>query len=988
MDYTYRIKTENYKKFLDENAFMKYLRKHAVYDVEDPSTFVVAREDHQKLIADYLASDHDKEHRDFTAAYAYMIATGQSVNACAMSKASVTFSNEIVSANKRLANPPAGYSAKKKLLDLRMVKKTPFTLKPAVTYTSDNDPPLAQKDYGTIVKPLSGRDLIAWRKLHKASGLSTIKVVANSLHLFATSRIVFPLLAPPLNPAVRDAIHEFMPDVDLNGYLMTRPSARLICERLQQYNYYAVRPMVVNPKNLQSFLGVLRDAGTIAPDGLVPAASVRRNPKAVCFGNATVNGVDLTEGGRYGDTITPGSKTFIGDMADLEFKNFMDGTYESENPALHKTILATWNQRLVRGKLEPLKAEYVNGLFEVKLLRTFASGQNCARTAEQRLLQPFDDALIKDAETRRAQGLKASMISGVTWNSSGIRKTLSYLLHRHSGKLFTKNDLLESVFACIDRKRMEMTTQAMTRLALWTLVRLAFRIATAGSSEKKMFELIVAQNQKPVSMVFSGGAVHFELTGGQVLSGEGGTFILDHIDNVYHLENLCCRDEWDLTYINGGDDGAVNITPLESMEGGYESFLAEIERKHQTSGVIWTDLEKRRVLTMSLESLAHFIEGETVQDLYGQEVNPLTAHDLPYFTIYGMVPCVVWDGEDLHGSFPVYNIKKILCSWYQPSARGEKMSADELASVRAIGMNLVIGMFRPLNALFARWVAEHPLTKGRVVSDILGEFAEHRPDGADHIDRVIDAIEVMDMWMPVGSGLPTSETPALGDDWLAIMEGADMSFLEKKPNLPPSYEEVQGAAKACDAIEKLVSALASSFDTTEKLKELLNLNTSQLKSRFRDISMKAKDMKPIIAGFLADHMEGCVVEVPEVEDGMYSVRTEQGLEVVFEGKPKTKYYLWCYAGQHGLVSRPKFKGLDIQIEVAEQPDVFAGPVKHTFAKPFTHKRTAGVSKSHSKKKQSKAKRQTQERKHARKARREEEAYSEDEFVDEYSEEDY
>jgi hypothetical protein len=421
--------------------------------------------------------------------------------------------------------------------------------------------------------------------------------------------------------------------------------------------------------------------------------------------------VDLTLGKPYGEVMN---------HARQEYTQWLNDELTSGDKEF---IENTWNHRLVKVKAEVLEVKSASDLKKdlgieklkdgtyTKLGRTFATGQHCARNAQGALLSGYSEALKEHQLAMQRAGELAPSISGITFDQVGIKHILSYLLCGAAGKELTLAQVVKSRHMCPDRKRMEMTVHPISRFAMWTNVIASSKDKSKNLREKTSFMLNCDQN--PVSLVTSKASMHMRNSNMAVFSGESGTFMLDLYDNAYDLRTVTREfDQYGLRFVLGGDDGWISLgeCPIEDMQQVMEAY-------EKTTGVKWTDYGERSVLCIEAVDLDKFLNMEMIKDISGREVDALTAHSSQrYCTIYGMVPCLVWEGESLELAFPIYNISKIIDSWWQPSNKPRGTSEDEQASIRAIGINMVIGMFKPINQVLTEWVEKHPFKEGTPIT--------------------------------------------------------------------------------------------------------------------------------------------------------------------------------------------------------------------------------------------------------------------------------
>jgi hypothetical protein len=531
---------------------------------------------------------------------------------------------------------------------------------------------------------------------------------------------------------LRIAIHE---------YVMSAGDCNTLLERIQNYNEMNRKGRRTFAEENPRFLArIMKTAGYENPTCTITTQTLeifiqeyfRPNPQSRYWGNdpALRKRVEVMT---------------VSEQIDMrkEVMVYITDSYSREARSQMEEI---YHDFLIKPKMElrPVTSERHEYPVKVKLPRTFATGYGPVRGAMQALETPFAKDLKGLFEYKRQNNETAPSVLGSTFNSDGLVKILNYLL----GKPATTDavpieDVLAKTFVCPDRRRMEMTLSLDTKqFYVYSLVvyyKTAKLITQANCCMR-----IGDWESKPKKLTFQAGNIARLIMAPSVLaSGTHGTSWKDDMDNNFHLScvNLILRGvlnasdfklvdynannkklellkmadlEHVFRYITGGDDGWMAVDP-----GSYDEIIAAMKAYATMVGIEWTDTKQRKMLLLDELSFDLFLAGEMVNTIDGDQVTYDTVHSENKHTIfYGFVPvCKCKDGK-IEDIFPLYDVPKMVSSLWHPSSTPPKyevdgkifkMSAQTYKIVRSLGINLVVGMFRPINELIKK-----------VVEDIMG----------------------------------------------------------------------------------------------------------------------------------------------------------------------------------------------------------------------------------------------------------------------------
>lgn len=793
--------------------------------------------------------------------------------------------------------------------------------------------PLQLRDVGRKFSEPTKALLNVWRKADRTTvnGGAVVTWVAGGLDLFGQAKIAFQVAAPPNNP-VRDLIE--LSNFETGKFLMVHADLASIAKRLQYYNRFHPPQKTLKGQeglaNLRGFWKVLARDGidsecTLATDW----DSIQVNPSATIYGVGTyeVDGetIDLAKGvsykkGRKAALLE--ARRYFGDELDKREKDKIDKTRD---------------QILLRGKLEVLPVEEVldhetserTAGVVIKLLRTFGTGQVVERLAEALLLQPWMNWLKIRAETRRMEGKRAGSISGTTWDFPGTAGVLAYLLYGNSTAPLVVDDLVRAFFICPDRQKMEMTVAMVTRSVLAMHLMDVYKKDVLGAKVSRWLSVYWQQARR--RLIAMSGSGHWEFKGGAVISGEMGTYLLDDYDNAYWLEFLVNKvnsDDPD-RHIHGGDDGAIYIGATDE---NYDRYIKEIRLIREKHGILWQDLELRKLCIIDNKQLDDFRQLKDVTTVCGKTLNAMTIHDQPWFTIYGQVPVVVIEDQVVLGIFPVYKIQKILDSWWQPAAKQLNTSADTQASNRAINMNNVIGMFGPVREMFSEWVDAHP-TDG---AEDLSEFGIQKPNMLS-LKYVEDSDTVFEVWF--SKTQPTTKIEENTDDWFDLLQ-------EVKPGEVWGDKPPLGKKQ----IDKIATTVLSGTELFEKLdgldsaqrEDVLKHGYPALQNYIKDTgNLPLAAVKEYLLSWVQAQKGRCVIRLSrQEEDGVifWTGGTRDGKEVSvdgFEGGEKLPYVdvVLDETGSY-VLGRP---GVEVLVETPQSTST--GYTQSTAAVKFTKRKT-------------------------------------------------
>jgi hypothetical protein len=908
MEYAYNVKKETVAGML-ENSMYQFMTRRG-YFVDEENTLLLPRKDHRSAIFAYLRSKRRSE-EDAANFLAWCRKTQDHKVQAGVESAFRVFNSDLASRKALIDKAKidgvwATYSSKVKITMQRLAM---FAL---VDYKALNQrvkqPNLLVTNLSNVIRPMSSLEAIEHKKLFPANGGVVVTVHKSSLALFAPTKLQFPPIAPENNVLVLSHIVKAFPHFDHMRFLMVCPSVHSFATRVQQYNQYAVRQPGMTAESFIRYRNILREEGIFVDETLKFSSIVDINPQSVCYGVAKYTTpedkvIDLSKGLSYGT---------VGKYAREEVIDFANQRHSVE---VMDKIKQTSNQIKGTVKMEVLRTiPDEEGLLDTKLPRTFFTGQSCMRLAQQMFLQPFAKMQCRLSNERRARGLRASSICGTTFNTGGILRILAYLATGNSSSVLTFAHLMH-FHVCADRRRMEMTTAAIARAVLWSLVRSAF----GGLSKQYAFLLrwVISCEQKPVYATFSAGNYHLVFTNLAVKSGEPATYLIDNIDNANALHRLC--DLFKFTFVNGGDDAWIDIGDGEQ----YDDLMMAMDSFQKNHGIIWTDRELRKVCVIVDTDLEKFRNLEAVSVVNGREGDMVSAWGINegerFCQIYGHTPVVVVNSDmDIVGAFPVYKIERILCSWYQPSKKGEGMSADVQASIRAIGMNAVLGMFYPINYMFREWVDMNPLPLAQKVDDFLGEFAiEGKPKVFEKQNVVWDSDTVFYHWYNEGAvpGMepePVEELPnwekmytkidsidgssSAGFDWAENVEESDEAvphtFVEQVRKAP-AYETLTDSDDFLIAVAQFNSMLAKASD--KDVQAYMKLPKRGLRQAFGGIKLNGKEIRDLLIVHSVSKFPGAVLPAVKDRDGVFELVTKKGqlYACKFEGSdpPKT---MWFY----------------------------------------------------------------------------------------------
>lgn len=738
------------------------------------------------------------------------------------------------------------------------------------------------------IHPLSGLEQIQWNKKYPANGYSCMTVEPHMLPLFSATTLKMTLPPPPVYK-VRSLLSLFAQKhkrFNLDKYGMTDVSFLAIACRLQEYNKFCRSEVELNKPNLQKYMKLLREYGIISfHNALDLEGACEYNPDAICWGGSTQkvsdNFLDLRKGYSYRHVATG---------AHAEYLGWLRGNLNHEELLF---IESSWNDRYVKGKVEILEVVDSKDLSDtlaldlpkgkyVKLCRTFATGSNCARTMQSVLLQPWQKLLKEKQTYLRNQGQKAPAISGVTFNKDGITHVFSYLIYGRSDNAINLEDLIKARFLALDRKRMEMTVRGIARVALWALIRSSIRAASLKKYSEK-FAFMVTKESEPKKLTFAAGSRHVRMSAPAVLSGEPPTYILDEIDNTVECglitEIMQTVGDKDCRFVNGGDDGLFKIN-----ETYYDAWLRHIEHFAQKRGCLWTDTELRRACIISEEKLEDFLSLRCVTTYDGsQEIDAWSIHQVNTFaTIYGMIPVFVVGSSSsseqapqIITCFPVYKIDKILSSWWQPHTKPNAMSVLTQASIRACGLNQVIGMFPPINKLFDGWVKKVPIEPHNRKWPT--EWAD---EGlvVEECYHIKSAEEVLKIWTQERGIARQQEVTSWADlvqdigSWGDLVEEAAKEHQEElnakgEDHTEASYEKVNDAIDVNLAINQLRERAVKA----ELSKEVLHIlhtgeKLGELKKHFPNANLPPRTMRDVLKGVAHKSVAKVVAQMKLVDD--------------------------------------------------------------------------------------------------------------------------
>lgn len=417
-----------------------------------------------------------------------------------------------------------------------------------------------------------------------------------------------------------------------------------------------------------------------------------------------------------------------------EVKDFILNNYSKDARQQMESI---YHDFLIKPKMELREVTSAKHVFPVavKLPRTFVTGFGPIRGAMQTLEAPYSKDLKNMFELNRQQNKTAPSVLGTTFNSDGLIKILNYLLgNEATTKAIDKDEVLSWTYVCPDRKRMEMTLSLELKL-FYTFSLTYYYLAAKMKDYARCCTRIADWESKPKFITFQAGNIaRLKMSPSVLASGTHGTSLKDDIDNNYHLScvNLILTGVLDsgdyklitynevntkkelekvkmdmrhyFRYITGGDDGWMVL-----KEKDYDLIISTMKAYANMVGIEWTDLGRRKMLMLDEENFIKFLDGEAATTVDDDVVQYDTVHLNDKHTIfYGFVMVCKCVNGKIEEAFPMYDVPKMVSSLWHPNSTPPKfefegkvfkMSAQVYKLVRCIGINLVVGMFKPINTL-------------------------------------------------------------------------------------------------------------------------------------------------------------------------------------------------------------------------------------------------------------------------------------------------
>lgn len=562
---------------------------------------------------------------------------------------------------------------------------------------------------------------------------------------------------PPPNLWVKNLVDDMLSKIDdaestdyqpSSSYILTAGNQETFLRRLGQYNERKVEAEL---------------SSQFIRDGLIKSGYLSYDldsSNAVILAHVDIN-EDAT---LYTTDRPPVSYRDAGNYALEKLAEYLSNGGKLKDANEQADFEETRNQLRFKPKLEVRPWE--EGRSALKLPRTFATGHFLQRLLLKSPLSCWKAPHRQTQIERRAELQFAPDIIGSTFNETGILALFKYLCFVPLGNQLTVDDLLARRYASCDRERMEMTTTPKTLLASRLLVLESFK-----GSFKSILNEVMRSDMKIKEGAFFKGNHSIVIENGQVLSGHPFTSMDDSVDNLLRLIDAINMEvpgwldrfsERDINFIHGADDSIISF-PKDRGD-----FFTPIAAKYKAAtGVAWTETHPTQALIIDVGDVISFCQGSAVPIIGTSILASYDSFDRSQFAnIYGMVACFVAQGPDIVSAFPLYDFRKILCSFWQPHSfppthqdlvAAEKrskvsslpLSQDEFASLRAVGINSVIGMCLPLNLLCRQVYGKSDFEKLDI--DIVPTYYAERPAGADDLDInwvLHSATDVMTIWAP------------------------------------------------------------------------------------------------------------------------------------------------------------------------------------------------------------------------------------------------